>query len=197
MSRKSDSRQKIIDVARELFWQNGYETTGVAEILQKAGIGSGSLYWFFKKKEDILVAVLDQYRRMLETMIAAPAYRQSGDPIERIFLILNFYRIFLMENDFKLGCPIGNVVIELGNKYEKVRQLTVMNFECWRGMIKKCLNDANDRLLPDSDHDDLSIYILTVIQGAVLQSRAYKDIVYFDKSIIQLRSHINSMLSDA
>jgi len=62
MGRKSDVRQKVIDVASELFWHQGYETTGVAAILEKAGIGSGSLYWFFKTKEDLLRAVLDSYR---------------------------------------------------------------------------------------------------------------------------------------
>ncbi len=193
MGRKSEAKQKIIEVARGLFWKNGYEATGIAEILGEAGIGSGSLYWFFKTKEELLAAVLEQYLGLLDSMIAAPAFKQSADPIERIFLILDFYRQVLKDYEFKLGCPIGNIVLELGDKYEKVRKLAIVNFENWRDVIKKCLQDASDRFLPSIDLNAVSIFILTTMEGAVLQARAHKDILYFDESVTQLRNYIDSL----
>lgn len=193
MGRKSGAKQKIIEVARDLFWKNGYEATGIAEILNEAGIGSGSLYWFFKTKEELLAAVLEQYLDFLDSMIAAPAFKKSTDPIERIFHILDFYRHVLKDYEFKLGCPIGNIVLELGDKYEKVRKLAIANFEHWRDMIKKCLHDASDRFLPSIDLNAVSIFILTTMEGAVLQARAHKDIMYFDESVTQLRNYIDSL----
>ncbi len=194
MGRKSDARQKIIDTARELFWKNGYEVTGVAEILHKSGIGSGSLYWFFKTKEDLLLNVLEQYLELLDSMIAAPAYERSNDPIERIFLILDVYRKILIEYEFKLGCPIGNIIIELSNRYERVRKLTIANFEKWRNLIKKCLRDASDRFPPDADFDSIAVFVLTTMEGAVIQARAQKDISYFDISVNQLRIYFESLI---
>ena len=194
MGRKSDARQKIIETARELFWKKGYEATGVAEILQKAEIGSGSLYWFFKTKEDLLVAVLVQYLELLESMIVDPAYERSNDPIERIFLILDVYRTILEEYEFKLGCPIGNIILELGDRYEEVRKLAKANFEKWRKAIKNCLNDASDRFPPDADFDSIAVFVLTIMEGAVMQARAHKNISYFDTSVNQLRIYFNSLL---
>ena len=195
MGRKSDARARIIDAARELFWKNGYEATGVAQILNKAGIGSGSFYWFFKSKEDLLVAVLKQYLELLDSMIAAPAYKKSNDPIERIFLILDGYRQILEEYEFQLGCPIGNIALELGDKYEKARKMTIENFENWRNMIKKCLHDASNRFPSDTDFDSMTVFILTTMEGAMMQARAHKDISYFDSSIAQLRAYFNSLLT--
>ena len=45
----------------ELFWEKGYQSTSVADLLQRAGVHSGSLYHFFPGKQDVLIAVLDMY----------------------------------------------------------------------------------------------------------------------------------------
>lgn len=196
MGRKSDARQKIINTARELFWKNGYGATGVAEILNKSGIGSGSFYWFFKSKEDLLLSVLQQYLELLDSMIAAPAYKNSNDPIERIFLILDVYRQILVDYNFALGCPIGNIVLECGDKYKKVRKMTMKNFEGWRNMIHRCLQDASSRFPPDTDFNSISVFVLTTMEGAILQARAHKDISPFDNSIKHLRKYFDSLFID-
>ena len=48
-------RKKIIKISRKLFLQQGYENTTVRQILKKAGLSTGSLYHFFKNKEEILL----------------------------------------------------------------------------------------------------------------------------------------------
>ena len=58
------TRDRLIDAARKLFWAQGYEVTSVAEILKKAEVNSGSLYYHFKSKEDLLLAVLDRYKEL-------------------------------------------------------------------------------------------------------------------------------------
>ena len=57
LSESNSTRARLIEAARQLFLVNGYEGTGISEILCKTGINSGSLYYFFKKKEDLLLAV--------------------------------------------------------------------------------------------------------------------------------------------
>jgi len=56
-----DTRQRLVETAVFLFWENGYAATGVAEILARAKVNSGSFYHFFKSKEALLLAVLDWY----------------------------------------------------------------------------------------------------------------------------------------
>ena len=53
-----DTRSKILDVAEELFYKNGYESTPISEILNRTGIAKGTLYHHFQNKEDILDEVI-------------------------------------------------------------------------------------------------------------------------------------------
>ncbi len=99
------TRDRLIDTARELFWIQGYEGTSVAEILKKAEINSGSLYYHFKSKEDLLLAVLDRYKELLWPVVIEPVFARVSDPIERIFGILDGYRQGLIYTVFTGGCP--------------------------------------------------------------------------------------------
>ncbi len=47
----SATREKLIETARDLFHQQGYAPTGIAQILKKSGVNSGSLYYFFRLRK--------------------------------------------------------------------------------------------------------------------------------------------------
>ncbi|MCB9482098.1 MAG: TetR/AcrR family transcriptional regulator [Desulfobacteraceae bacterium] len=53
-----DIRNTILDVTRELFLSQGYKKTTIRQIIEKAGIKTGSLYHFFKDKEDIFLNIV-------------------------------------------------------------------------------------------------------------------------------------------
>ena len=73
-----DTRTRLILAAMKLFWEKGYGSTSVADVLQSARVNSGSLYHFFPGKQDLLLAVLDMYRDGIRRMLIEPAWR--GDP---------------------------------------------------------------------------------------------------------------------
>ncbi len=60
-----NSRKRIIDTAFLLFGQKGYQATCVSDICQAAGIATGTFYHYFKAKQDILTAFIDQEIRGL------------------------------------------------------------------------------------------------------------------------------------
>src|SRR5262245_33532599 len=103
---KADTRDRIVEAARDLFFRQGYVATGVAQILKASNANSGSLYYFFPSKEDLLVAVLEKYQALLEPRVLKPAFERAEDPIERLFAVLEGYRLLLEATDFELGCPI-------------------------------------------------------------------------------------------
>src|SRR5882724_8012203 len=90
--RGSSTRQRLVDSALFLFWQGGYAATGIAEILARAKVNSGSFYYFFKTKEELLLAVLQFYLETLQPVVMQPVFSATTDPIERIFGVLEFYR---------------------------------------------------------------------------------------------------------
>ena len=195
--RSTNTRERIIRAATELFYAQGYERTGMAEILKKARANSGSFYFFFRSKEDLLLAVLDWYLANLEPILIRPIYEQSSDPVERIFLLLDGYRQKVLMTDFDFSCPIGRLALEIDPAKRKVQQKIAANFNGWTEAVRKCLEAAADRFPAGTDHEQLARLVLTVMEGAVMQARTHRNIGHFDASIAQLKNYFEYLQAKA
>ena len=178
----------------ELFWLKGYGSTSIADILSRSQVNSGSLYHFFPGKQDVLVAVLESYRDNIGPMLLEPAWAGVDDPIERIFALLAKYRRLIVDTDCLYGCPIGSLALELHEPDLVVRERMVENFNAWTGAIRLCLEAAADRLPRDSDPQALAEFVLTVMEGAVMQARTHRDVGHFDRAVAQLRGHFDRIV---
>ncbi|MGQ4516978.1 TetR family transcriptional regulator [Streptomyces sp. DW26H14] len=68
--RRSDTRQRIQDVALDLFVEQGYEKTSLREIAERLDVTKAALYYHFKTKEDILVSLFEDRAQPLDDLIA-------------------------------------------------------------------------------------------------------------------------------
>ncbi|RIK62404.1 MAG: TetR/AcrR family transcriptional regulator [Planctomycetota bacterium] len=185
---------KIVEAARELFHVQGFHATSMADILKKSGVNSGSLYYFFKSKDDLLLAVLDLYVDLLRPAVMDAAFATTDDPIERVFAVLAGYREMLVMTGCTLGCPIGNLALELGDSKPDVRAKIALNFTNWCRAIEQCLREADDRLPADLDRERLSRFVLTVMEGGIMQARGHRDVKPYDDAVAQLRDYFDRLL---
>jgi TetR/AcrR family transcriptional regulator, transcriptional repressor for nem operon len=193
---KNPTRDRLVEAARVLFWEHGYTATGIAQILKEADAGSGSLYYFFPTKEDLLLAVLEWYRENLSPAVVEPVFARVSDPIERIFGILDGYRQGLLATGFSRGCPIGNLALELADSHPAARELLATNFTGWRKAIEQCLAEASGRLPDSLDREALALFVLTTMEGAVMLARSYRSIEPYDAAVTQLRDYFDRVLRD-
>jgi AcrR family transcriptional regulator len=193
----ASAREKIIGAAMELFWLKGYNSTSVADLLSRTQLNSGSLYHVFPSKQDVLVGVLEAYRDGIGEMLLAPAWKGVDDPIEKIFALLKLYRTMIVETDCTYGCPIGSLALELHEPDPQVRDLIAANFENWTKAIEQCLDDAGARLPPNTDKRALAQFVLTAMEGGVMQARTHRDVAYFDRAVAQLRAHFDMLEATA
>ena len=193
--RDTPTRDRLIEAARNLFHRKGYSRTGIAAILDEAKVNSGSLYYFFPSKEDLLVAVLERYKEMLWPMVIQPAFDRVSDPIERVFAVLDGYRRLLIATGCKQGCPIGNLALEMSDEHPGVQSLVAENFKSWCAAIEECFEAAHDRLPPGTDTARLSRFVLTVMEGGVMQARAEGQLDRFEESVAQLHHYIDILLT--
>jgi TetR/AcrR family transcriptional regulator, transcriptional repressor for nem operon len=180
----------------ELFWQKGYGSTSVAEVLQAAKVNSGSLYHFFPGKQDLLLAVLDMYHDGIRSMLLEPAWGCVSDPIERVFALLSRYRRSLQDTDCCYGCPIGSLALELHEPDLAVRERLAANFSLWIEAIHECLTAAGVRLPADCDRRELAAFVLTTMEGGVMQARTYRALEPFDGAVRQLRAYFEHLLRE-
>jgi AcrR family transcriptional regulator len=192
-----DTRWRILEAAMHLFWEKGYGSTSIADILSRAGVNSGSLYHFFPGKQDLLVAVLDTYVGGIRQMLLEPNWRGVDDPIEKIWKLMDGYRRALIETDCSYGCPIGSLALELHEPDPAVRERLAQNFTNWVTAIEECLDAAGERVPPGVDKRALAEFVLTTMEGGVMLARSYRDIGYFDRAIGELKGYFNRLLQPA
>ena len=187
------TRERILFAAMKLFAEKGYLSTSVADILREAGAHSGSLYHFFPTKQGVLTAALETYRAGIGPMLLAPAWEGVADPIERVFALLGAYRGMLAATDCLYGCPIGSIALELHEPDPPVRALLSANFEGWVDQVRACFEAARERLPVEIDTRRLALFVLTTMEGGVMQSRTHRSLEAFDASVASLRDYVDRL----
>jgi len=193
----ADTRDRIVYAAMRLFGEKGYGSTSVADILRAAEVNSGSLYYFFPGKQDVLLAVLDAYQSGIEPMLLEPAWAGVDDPIERVFALLASYRGRLVATDCYYGCPIGSVALELHEPDPPVRKRLAANFDGWIAAIERCYVAAGPRLPRKLDRRALAVFTLTIMEGAVMLARTARELAPFDDAVAMLREHLERLEREA
>src|ERR1700761_6083379 len=193
MNKPPSTADRLVFAAMKLFLEKGYGSTSGQDILREAKANAGSLYHVFPTKQDVLLAVLDLYREGIGPMLLAPAWAGIDDPIERIFALLARYRAALEMTDCTYGCPIGSLALELHEPDPPVRALLAANFDGWVAAIKSCLDAAADRLPAGTDTQALGQFVLTVMEGGVMQSRTHRSLDAFDASVRMLRDYFDRL----
>ena len=188
-----DTRQRIVEAAMELFWLKGYGSTSIADILSRSQVNSGSLYYFFPGKQDVLVAVLEAYRDGIGPMLLEPAWSGVDDPVDRLFALLGSYRRALVATECTYGCPIGSLALELHEPDPPVRALLAANFTAWVDAVEGCLSAAPERFPVGTDLRALAELALNVMEGGVMQARTFRDVAHFDRAVAQLRAHLDAL----
>ncbi|MCZ6464329.1 MAG: TetR/AcrR family transcriptional regulator [Proteobacteria bacterium] len=88
--KKAQSRRKILESARDVFFRDGFMAANLDEVAERAGVAKGTLYRYFESKADLYVAVLaDNGRVFLEKMSEAAS--GSGSAVERLERLSGFY----------------------------------------------------------------------------------------------------------
>ncbi len=186
-----DTRSRIVFAAMELFWEKGYASTSIADVLKRSDANSGSLYHFFPGKQDLLLAVLQAYRSGIDEMLLQPAWGHVSDPVERIFALLARYRQLVVQTQCFYGCPIGSLALELHEPDPVVRELLAANFLAWTEAVQRCVIEAGAALPANLNSRELAEFVLTTMEGGVMQARTFRDVGYFDRAVAQLRNYFD------
>jgi hypothetical protein len=94
------------------------------------------------------------------------------------------------------GCPIGSLALEIHEPDPPVRQALADNFSAWVDAVEQCLHAAESRLPERLDRRELAEFVLTTMEGGVMQARTHRDVAYFDHAVRQLRRYFDYLERD-
>lgn len=186
----AETRERILESAASLFHEQGFAATGIATVLQAAGVNSGSLYHFFPGKEALLIGVLERHIAVLAPRILDPVEGSTEDPMGRVHALVDLYRRDLLMSGNRRGCPVGNLALEVGDGLPAARLLIDRYFGLWTSAVRGWLEKAGDRLPADLDREMLAQHVLSLVQGGLMLARAAGDIGPYDATVGQLRSNL-------
>lgn len=145
--KKAESRRRILESAREIFFRDGFMAANLDEVAEKAGVAKGTLYRYFESKADLYVAVLaDNGDAFTERMHEAIASAESG--IEQVEGIARFYHDYWIRNPqyFQIFWAIDNqsVIGELPPEVvSAVSQLWERNLTILSAALKRAMAEGS------------------------------------------------------
>ncbi|HLH06507.1 MAG TPA: TetR family transcriptional regulator C-terminal domain-containing protein [Terriglobales bacterium] len=175
MNAKS-TREHLLDVGVELMHQNGYNATGLSDILKAADVPKGSFYHHFSSKEDFAAAALARYVAREGEHAASVLSDLKTPPLKR----LKHYFIDLTKTYGQMseipGCMMGRFSLEMAAESPRLRKQISVSFLGWQQKIAAAIQQAvEEKELPaDTDAESLAGFLLNSWEGALLRSQAEK-----------------------
>ena len=169
---KEFDREKALDRAIELFWTQGYEATGMKDLLHHMQIGRQSLYDTFGDKHNLFVVAIKRYNQRVTQQIV-DHLASDGSPLENIRDTL--FACACQVSDGKCrGCLITNTLVELASHDEEIASTAVSALHRIESAFAKALKQAvNQGELPAGTNvRSRARYLTTVMQGLSVMGKA-------------------------
>lgn len=170
---KTSTRQTLLTCAFELFYRQGYQGTGLDEILKMASIHKGSLYYLFKSKKELLLAVINEIiannLKNKYTVLQA-----SISPLSELFMILRNVEKF----DFKHGCALNNLVQEMSPLDADIANALRTIYLDLESYYVLAFRETN---IEESKKKSLAKMMVAAVEGAIMAAKsAQSSAPYFE-----------------
>lgn len=165
------TRERIVEASSELFRRQGYNGTGVKQIVAEANAPFGSLYHFFpggksELGEEVIRSSGAMYIELFATIAA-----QAPDVLSAVGDFFVGAAETLRETDYADACPIATVALEVASTNEPLRQATADVFDSWITGATEYFAFAG---IQQARARELAFAMLSLLEGAFLFCRALR-----------------------
>ncbi len=112
-ARAEATRRKIVESAVDLFGDMGYGETGLADVLQRAGVSKGAFYYHFDSKEAVAVAIIEEFRAKVMSAVNARIESSAIDesaPQLNVMIVATFATAEILRSN--KTARIGNQLLQ-------------------------------------------------------------------------------------
>ncbi|MDC8100624.1 TetR/AcrR family transcriptional regulator [Chryseobacterium rhizosphaerae] len=175
----SRPRERIVSTAMVLFHQQGYNSTGINQIIEEAGVSKASFYQHFKSKDDLCIEFFnkrfDYWVSELENFIS------DAQTMEEKFMKSFDFLIYMNEKEDFRGCSFLNIMSEIPIDKTEIHHV----IRDHKGKLRDCFNK-------DLNNDILSAHIYLLFESSILTSQLYRSNELIEKSKLILKDLLQS-----
>jgi AcrR family transcriptional regulator len=178
-------RQRLIDGARELIYEQGVRRTTLAQIAERADVPPGNVYYYYKTFDELVHAVIESRLDSIRSLLGELDRRST--PKARLKALAGSWEEAAPQVK-EHGCPIGSLACELS------KDDNALAADGGR-MIRELLDwiERQFRELGRRDAPALAVALLGSIQGAALLSNTLRDEELFRREIRRIRRWIDDV----
>jgi TetR/AcrR family transcriptional regulator, transcriptional repressor for nem operon len=166
-SSRAGKRERLVESAKTLVHEQGVHRTTLADVAERADVPPGNVYYYFKTKDELIAAVLDDYKAEAEALIER--FERNRSPKARLKALVHSWAD-MRDVVARYGCPMGSLCVEV-DKHEGGADREAA------AVLARIIDWAEDqfRQLGRRDARDLSVALFAGIQGAALLANAFRD----------------------
>jgi len=195
ISKAELTKLHILETVAPIFNKNGYAATSMQDITKATGLTKGAIYGNFKNKEELAISAFKFMVKKLLKKIG-DHIELSNSPLQKLFLITDFYRnYYIMSQEFG-GCPVLNIGVDANNQ----NSLLLNNVRTVIEKIQKQLADiidngiASNEIKSNINALQYAKRIDTMIQGAIFMTYTLDDEFYIKDTMNQIDQMIHQEL---
>ncbi len=163
-------RERLVQTTARLLQSQGYNSTGLNQILQESQVPKGSLYHYFPGgKEDLAVAAIEHATEDIAGKLQQLAM-QPRPLMETLAAVIGFFIAELEQSQFLKGCPVATIALEQAGANQKIQAACERAYGTWQSGLAMLLA-AHGLTQPAR----LAERVLAGLEGALLLSRARRD----------------------
>ena len=180
MGRTSNAKEKLLDVAFTLLWENSYNAVSIDQICQRAGVNKGSFYYFFKTKADLAVEAYETHWKLNQPQLDQ-LFSPQVAPLQRLSQWCTHLYKAQKEKHGKTGCvggcPYASVGTEIATQDEKIRckvhELISRNLKYIESAIAEAKRSGEANIpCPKSAAE----HVYSLVLGTLLQAKVCNDV---------------------
>jgi TetR/AcrR family transcriptional repressor of nem operon len=169
------TQANILEKAERMLWMRGYEGTSLNDLVEKAGVSKGAFFHYYPNKQAISKTVIDKYAR--EILFGTVEKNLSGvDDVKQELLnwvqeIFTTYKQW----DFKGGCLMGNLALELSDQNDAAREDIKGHFIALENLLTSHLKKLADEKRLNMEPRQFARLLIASIQGVTMMTKVHKD----------------------
>jgi AcrR family transcriptional regulator len=185
MVRRTDTRQRLLDSAAELFQSQGYHATGLNQLTSAGGAPKGSLYFHFPGGKEQLAAeaVRQSGERLCDALRTLAT--TAPDPATAVDRVVDALAASLTGSDFERGCPLATIALDAAGESDVIRSACEDGYGSWQDVLAGYFTQQG---LPAARATSLATVVLTSIEGALLFAKIRRDV----KPLRDIAAHLRT-----
>jgi len=184
--------KEVLTKAMNLFWEKGYESTSIQDIVTATGLKPGSLYAAYGNKEGIFKAVIEMYTAYsLQTV--TNILEADGDMLENIEAFLNLVIITVISNETNNGCLLVKTLLVVSHKDEKIQKQIAKFYEQLEPILKNSIIKAKERGQTLVEPDVFTTFIFSTIYGSHVHYKTFKQKKILQQNVALLMKQLRDL----